>query len=92
MTLFSLFELKFLSVINVFITGNRIIKGRKATILLGSIFKFDRTYHYLQSLCWNLFLVQRKVDVYSAGDGASYHGVVANTEESHHLNVCGNGR
>ena len=39
-----------------------------------------------------LFLVQSEVNSHCDGHGSTHHGVVANTEESHHLNVCRNRR
>ncbi len=34
-----------------------------------------------------LFLVQLQVELYGDGYGGTYHRVVADTEEAHHLNV-----
>ena len=36
-----------------------------------------------------LFLVESQVNIHGTCHRASYHGVVANTEEAHHLHVCG---
>ena len=37
-----------------------------------------------------LLLVQIQVGLYSASNSTTYHGVVTNTQEAHHLNVSGN--
>ena len=52
----------------------------------------DRTYlNYLMRACASdLFLVEEEVSLYGASYGATYHGVVTNTQEAHHLHVCGN--
>ncbi len=39
-----------------------------------------------------LLLVQRQVDGYGDGNGSTYHGVVTDTQEAHHLNVSRNRR
>ena len=39
-----------------------------------------------------LLLVEREVNLNSAGYGATYHGVVTDTEEAHHFYVSGHGR
>ena len=36
-----------------------------------------------------LFLVESQVNIHGTCHRASYHGVVADTEEAHHLHVCG---
>ena len=36
-----------------------------------------------------LLLAQSQCYVYGAGYGATYHGVVTDTQEAHHLYVCG---
>ena len=38
-----------------------------------------------------LLLVEREVNLNSAGYGATYHGVVTDTEEAHHFYVSGHG-
>ena len=52
----------------------------------------DRTYlNYLMRACASdLLLVEEEVSLYGASYGATYHGVVTNTQEAHHLHVCGN--
>ena len=39
-----------------------------------------------------LLLIQSKCYVHGASYGATYHWIITNTEEAHHLNVCRNGR
>ena len=36
-----------------------------------------------------LFLVESQVNIHGTCHRASYHGVVADTQEAHHLHVCG---
>lgn len=36
-----------------------------------------------------LLLVQIQVSLYSASNSTTYHGVVTDTQEAHHLNVSG---
>ena len=52
----------------------------------------DRTYlNYLIRACASdLLLVEEEVSLYGASYGATYHGVVTDTQEAHHLYVCGN--
>ncbi len=38
----------------------------------------------------SLLLVESEVNVYCASYRATYHWVVTDTEEAHHLNVCRN--
>ena len=51
----------------------------------------DRTYlNYLMRACASdLLLVEEEVSLYGASYGATYHGVVTNTQEAHHFNMSG---
>ena len=44
----------------------------------------------IQLACLSLLLVQSQVNIHGASYRATYHGVVANTQEAHHLNVSRN--
>ena len=52
----------------------------------------DRTYlNYLMRACASdLLLVEEEVSLYGACYGATYHGVVTDAQEAHHLHVSGN--
>ena len=44
----------------------------------------------IAGLTGNLLLIQRSSNVNSASNCTTYHRVVTDAEESHHLNVCWN--
>ena len=44
----------------------------------------------ITGLTGNLLLVKRSSNVHSASNCTTYHWVVTDAEESHHLNVCWN--
>ena len=44
----------------------------------------------IQLACLSLLLVQSQVNIHGASYRATYHGVVAHTQEAHHLNVSRN--
>ena len=71
--------------------GHDVMAGCEIIVMAGWHYHHGRLGHdVIAGLTGNLLLVKRSSNVNSASNCTTYHRVVTDAEESHHLNVCRN--